>query len=52
MTLSQYYIEVWRDQQQMPVIGIEEYHLSHIFFPLHDAILFQGQGKSQAQVCN
>jgi hypothetical protein len=24
MTWSQFYIEVWRDQQQIPVIGIEE----------------------------
>jgi hypothetical protein len=25
------YIEVWLDQQQMPVIGIEEYHLSQMY---------------------
>jgi hypothetical protein len=31
MTRSQYYIEVWRDPQQMPVIGIEEYHLSQMY---------------------
>jgi hypothetical protein len=31
MTWSQFYIEVWWDQQQMPVIGIEEYHLSQMY---------------------
>jgi hypothetical protein len=27
----QVYIEVWLDPQQMPVIGIEEYHLSQMY---------------------
>jgi hypothetical protein len=31
MTWPQFYIEVWSDQQQMPVIVIEEYHLSQMY---------------------
>jgi hypothetical protein len=31
MTWSQFYIEEWLDEQQMPVIGIEEYHLSQMY---------------------
>jgi hypothetical protein len=31
MIWSQFHIEVCRDPQQMPVIGIEEYHLSQMY---------------------
>jgi hypothetical protein len=46
---SQFYIEVWLDQQQMHSVNLNNLRVQNLFFPLHDATLFQGHGKSQVQ---
>jgi hypothetical protein len=38
-----------RTRSKMHNININNLSVENLFFPLHDAILFQGHGKSQAQ---
>jgi hypothetical protein len=38
-----------RTRTKMHNINVNNLSIKNIFFPLHDAILFQGHGKSQAQ---
>jgi hypothetical protein len=35
--------------QKMHNVNVNNLSVQNLFFPLHDAILFQGHGKSQAQ---
>jgi hypothetical protein len=38
-----------RTRSKMHNINVNNLSVQNLFFPLHDAILFQGTGKSQAQ---
>jgi hypothetical protein len=38
-----------RTRSKMHNINVNDLSVQNLFFPLHDAILFQGHGKSQAQ---
>jgi hypothetical protein len=38
-----------RTWYKMPSVNVSNFSVQNLFFPLHDAILFQGHGKSQAQ---
>jgi hypothetical protein len=38
-----------RPLSKMHNINVNNVSVQNLFFPLHDAILFQGHGKSQAQ---
>jgi beta-galactosidase beta subunit len=38
-----------RTQSKMNSINVNDLSVQNLFFPLHDVILFQGHGKSQAQ---
>jgi hypothetical protein len=38
-----------RTRSKMHNINVNNLSVENVFFPLHDAILFQGSGKSQAQ---
>jgi hypothetical protein len=38
-----------RTLSKMQSVNVNNFSVQNVFFPLHDAILFQGHGKSQAQ---
>jgi hypothetical protein len=38
-----------RTRSKLHNLNVNNFSVQNLFFPLHDAILFQGHGKSQAQ---
>jgi hypothetical protein len=41
-----------RTRSKMHNINVNNLSVQNLFFPLHDATLFQGHGKSQHKICN